>query len=52
MYTYTQNGILYHEAGLSAKVFLSMEKVEKIGEILSRLQDLPVRMIELSYMPW
>ena len=27
-----------------------MKKVEKIGEILSRL-DLPVRMIELSYMP-
>ena len=51
MYTFTQNGIRHHEAGLSAKVFLSMEKVEKIGEILSRL-DLPVRMIELSYMPW
>lgn len=51
MYTYKQNRILHHEAGLSAKVFLSVEKVEKIGEILSRL-DLLVRMIELSYKPW
>ena len=50
MYTYTQNRILHHE-DCRLRSFYPWKRSKKIGEILSRL-DLPVRMIELSYMLW